>query len=833
MSTKINETYYGAENTFVDLGRTYVKRSPYNIGDLFTNGNYTGGALDKTAAPWGIGKSSASSDFEYIAQKGATWTIEKLTRKKGNTPLFLYINSGLALGARSNSDLVGTDNTSINYEKALFKCRISPEAENDGGTLKSTLTFDSGDNVSIADTLSNFPITYLDYQHVRLYIDHVYYKPVGSNTIEKCTMNDIEADRVYVDYIVYFDCYLSYDSATGTTPDTTSVHCSIGGNEVDIAETFKNVYYSDNNKFVRPWRYIERFGYWYISTNWYNNDDFRYTTTDSINYKSAWETMGNNDFVYASPVNCGWSHLSDIQQDFNGLKYHWNSGLTVYNANPWEINEIKTGDAFASGTYRSFAYLEVDEIPEGMSKNEAYFNAVLHECAFLGFPIVLNHISVYHSFGDNDVYLPVFDEHLITTGDFKSGAESLLLTCAQWGDIFGSSMPEYDPEYDPDPKPDTDDDIGYLNNFPTSTHIYSNNYNVYLLDSTEYNAFIRDVNSLYLTDPDGYEQFQLDFKGTNPNDYIIGVYGYPFMPCVLEENQPSINIELGAVLLPNAQGCRILPSNVRNVKSLGVIDLTGGGDYFKPFGDFRDFEPYTSIDLYVPLCGCVNLDPAQVIGHTLYIYLWYDIMTGNATAAIYRDNLTLIKTISGQVGATLPLTAARMGDYQNAVKTTEMALRQNELKAATSAATVAIGIGAAMLAPETGGLSLAAGAAAITGASGLMSSAMQHSQLEYDLKHKQPQLTTVSSANGSVAQNISTMYAVCYVKQCKMLSTYNAETYAHTIGHACVINTTIGDEVTESKNSYIVCGNTDLSGIPATAAEINAIQSLLTGGVYV
>ena len=220
MSTKINTEYYGAENAFVDLARTYVKRSPYNIGNLFTNGNYTGGALDMSAAPWGIGKSSASSDFQYIAQKGATWTIEKLTRKKGNTPLFIYVNSSSYTGALSNADFVGLDVSSDNYEKALYKCRISPDAEDDGGTLKSTLSIDSGDNVNIANALSNFPITYLNYQHVRLYINHVYYKPVNSPTIEKCTMNDIEANRVDVDYIVYFDCYLSYDSATADTPKT-------------------------------------------------------------------------------------------------------------------------------------------------------------------------------------------------------------------------------------------------------------------------------------------------------------------------------------------------------------------------------------------------------------------------------------------------------------------------------------------------------------------------------------------------------------------------------------------------------------------------------------
>ena len=304
------------------------------------------------------------------------------------------------------------------------------------------------------------------------------------------------------------------------------------------------------------------------------------------------------------------------------------------------------------------------------------------------------------------------------------------------------------------------------------------------------------------------------------------------MPAGLIPNQTPEAIQIGAVTLPNAEGYRIAPSYIYNYRSMGEIDLTGAGDY-KPFGDFRDFEPYTTIELYVPLCGNIKLDPASVVGHTIQIDVRFDIMSGNASACIYRDNQTLIATIAGQLAASLPLSSGRMGDYQNAIKSAENALKQNELKTTTAAAAVAIGVGAALLAPETGGLSLAAYGAAVTGMSSLMSLSNQKNQIEYEITHKQPSIAVCSAANGAVAQNISSMFAVCYVKQCKMLSSYNAENYAHTIGHATIKNTTIGAEVTEDKNSLIVCGSVDLSGIPATASEINAIQSILTGGIYV
>lgn len=56
------------------------------------------------------------------------------------------------------------------------------------------------------------------------------------------------------------------------------------------------------------------------------------------------------------------------------------------------------------------------------------------------------------SIGDTHVFLPVFDEHTITTGEYVSGPESLALPNATWGDIFGDTMPVYDPNYIP-PEP--------------------------------------------------------------------------------------------------------------------------------------------------------------------------------------------------------------------------------------------------------------------------------------------------------------------------------------------------------------------------------------------
>lgn len=827
MATKINTDYYGAENTFVEVNSSpYVKRSASTVGELKTGGIYTGGSFDFSASPWGVGESSISSDFSQTISKSDTFDFHECINKRKNTPLWLYYNTSAIGGGDDISGLEGSSVSSTNWSILIYKNRIDPDTEIVNNRAESSLAIDNGNVVDVPDSVLQYPVTMLNYQHVRLVIDNIWVKPVDSNDIQRVSFSDIVNNNVDVDKIIRI--------TTETHDNTHNLYLkpSIGGSELDIPEIYKTCYYGDKDKYVRPWRYINSVGYWYYDIN-YLSTYFVYNNSDNLQYTSSYETLTNDDIISPLTAFNYWGHLSPKQQVFGDVSYHWEYGISTYAENQFNINPIRNGDAYQSGVYRAYCYMDIDDIGKYETKNAAFAAAILHEFAFMGLPIVTTTSNRSKAIGDNDVYLPVFDDHMITTGDYVNGSASLDLPNATWNDIFGTDMPDYDPDYDPDAPPSPDDDYGYLDNKPITNRVYSSNNRVYALTAAQYSQFINDVNSLYLDNPDtGYASFQLDFKGTNPSDYIVGTYGYTFLPAGIIPNQQPEAIQIGAVTLPNAKGYKIAPSYIYNYRSLGEIDLTGAGDY-KPFGDFRDFEPYTHIELYIPLCGNIELDPVAVVGHTIQIDIIFDIMTGNATACVYRDNKTLIATVAGQLAASLPLTSGRMGDYQNAVKSAENALKQNELKTTTAAASVAIGVGAALLAPETGGLSLAAYGAAMTGGASLMSLSNQKNQIEYEIKHKQPSISVCSSANGAVAQNISSMYAVCYVKQCKLLSSYNAATYAHTVGHACVINTTISAETTDDSNSLIVCSNADLSGIPATAAEINAIQSLLTGGVYV
>lgn len=449
------------------------------------------------------------------------------------------------------------------------------------------------------------------------------------------------------------------------------------------------------------------------------------------------------------------------------------------------------------------------------------YDRIKTELAYLGLPFVLleSHVGSKQP-GDQGYYFPVFDANRTTTGDYKDGADALSLDNASWEWIY--DLPVLPDEGDEPVTPDvpiTTGDTGNRNNRQTNFTHYTYPNSVYALTETQFLSFVNDVNGLYLNQSDD-TQLKIDFKGSNPNDYIIGAYGVPFNVFYTDPGHTAQAIKIGPVTLPNAKGLEVDTVN-SFVRDCGSVTIGG-------YGNFLDFEPYTQIELYLPMCGTVKLDPAQVVGRSINVVYYYDILTLSCTACVFRDDDMLITTASGDIGAKLPLTAARMGDYQYSIHTLENAMTQNSVNAALGIAT-----GIMSFPGEGSGAGTQMQAATnITG--NLITSAIKADQLAYEFTHKQPQIGVCSSPSGAVAQWIAQLRPWLFIKRCEMLSSYNAAVYSHTVGNACCKNGHLG-----SFSGYTIAAAADLSGVTtkggtyaATEEEKNAIRKALTTGIY-
>lgn len=251
----------------------------------------------------------------------------------------------------------------------------------------------------------------------------------------------------------------------------------------------------------------------------------------------------------------------------------------------------------------------------------------------------------------------------------------IITTKAVWEDIFtGSGMPwSYDEDIVKSPddgaltKPDeaglpdnpTDDTPGSGDNtsdnvvYPTPQYVPNATvYDRYFLTPNQ----IPDVKTFLFS-----ETFIDNIKRlwTNPAEYVISLCCYPFDVAATGLTTTETVLSIGGV------------SSSVNASALidkGVPYFYGGSVYVDAYyGSYLDYEPYTSIDIYIPYIGVRPLNVSQVVGHRLTIGYYIDLNTQQITALIGLDgnagNLGQVVTqFVGSIGVQTPLSGTSAQD---------------------------------------------------------------------------------------------------------------------------------------------------------------------------
>ena len=845
MATKVNRDYWSG--TIYNMSGF---PNPDDVGyldgsliELINNDKWdiaNNDEFDLSVCPWGLPECSISS------MATPCWTKDNDNRlhinfdvsKRKNMPVFFNRYSG-----RSTTDSYDTSRSRIDNKQRV----VGNTEKASGSNIKYTTTIDT-DTAGLAQIQSNTkPIVSLNYQSIKLFLGSLYY----FDTTKTDNFSNI-VSRVY-----RLDDFRNFKNTDGTGNKYRIIRmdcglCSKSDNTVrirphmcgktNIPEYLQTQYYNDNTTdYIDLSRNPLNLGQsntvvgYGVYGNVYFSGDSRYG-----NNIPTLKTVKSTDFGCSSASTCI-SNVSPKRQVFSDVSYHWEMHAYYYTTGTsgtgtrferkegFELN-INNGNSYYMNQVIT---LEIDE-----SIYDNYYDsaaaALLHEMAFLGVPFVEASADIGENLNSNKVYIPVFDtEHMMTTGEYKRGDQASDLPNFSWGDVFDTSVPAYDPEYIP-PEPEHDEhDRGDLYN-RGARRFFWNSLKVHLLSVANYDQFIQKLNSLNMTDPDN-ETWQLQFKGLNPSDYIVGAYASFVKP----PKGTSTTIMLGPVDMEQSE------YTYKETDSNAGFFTFGTRTINPEFNDFRDFAPYTMIELYLPLCGTIELDTAYFMGASVKVDYYYDIYTMSCTACIYRikDNQELLyKTVNGTIGAQIPMLSANMGAYQNQIKSIENALKQNELKLMTSTTALAAGV---IAAPMTSGASLiAAGTAAFSGAAGLANSMQKQSELEYQIEHLQPSISVTGAADPQTNICTGQLMPKLIIKRAEMLSTYNQAEYAKTIGHACCINDILGyieGDSESPRSGLVVCSSVDTSGISQnigedtyispTADEVNMIKQALSSGV--
>lgn len=78
------------------------------------------------------------------------------------------------------------------------------------------------------------------------------------------------------------------------------------------------------------------------------------------------------------------------------------------------------------------------------------------------------------------------------------------------------------------------------------------------------------------------------------------------------------------------------------------------------YNDFRDYAPYTKIEVCIPFVSWVQL-PSHCMGHDINISMTYDIITGSCTVYVILDDNTIVAQACGCIAYDIPFTADAVG----------------------------------------------------------------------------------------------------------------------------------------------------------------------------
>ena len=250
-----------------------------------------------------------------------------------------------------------------------------------------------------------------------------------------------------------------------------------------------------------------------------------------------------------------------------------------------------------------------------------------------------------------------------------------------------------------------------------------------------------------------------------------------------------------------------ISSNVESAtisKQYITIDC-GEVDVPRIWGNFLDFEPYTTISIYLPFISTVDLTANEIVGKKLQLKYNIDVLTGACVAqlrAIDEKRENVILNVSGNCGVQIPWNSA---NYNQLV---------------SNAITAVAGLGATVL---SGGLAPVIASGSIANAVGELA------QIGVDTADN---VFSGASPRFSRGGSFNTNNGVLCDKIPHLLITRPIQSFAQNYNKYNGYPSNITEKIGNLKG-FTKIDKINLTGISATAEEIEQITTLLKSGIII
>ncbi|MEE1302445.1 MAG: hypothetical protein UHD64_06645 [Bacteroidales bacterium] len=785
---KIKIANYNTVGTPITTMRSQINGSPQATGDFIVNNNWdvtTSDGIDKTICQFGIGGQSGLSNQEY-------W--------------YTYYNDTnvTTMLISDNKDIINVAfGLKNNYRPHVFTNRLylSPTVPYDNGyayeqgTIQQTWGMHGTFSVDASSTYGYLPFSgYADAGLItQIPIKNLKISPViiaYNSNYEPKTFESISgylAERQTYNKLCCIKIKFRY--ARSTINDFNG-EISINPFFVDDFIGLNGLWGGNND----PYEWSDSKMHWFYRNS--DLDGFIVAGRPPYGYDDNYNRIPWYDIYYSTT----WSHDSAI----GGIVYQTPDFKFVLDDNNCFTCDVSN--------------MSDDDITKGIRKQLASF-------------------GLFFVDGINDINLPLDDEKTflgiledgVAYGKYSNGSKNREQDQWNW-DTMEENI--YDPSNPPKTDPNTYENTSGFNPAINAPDGFNKRYVLSELDiRTLREDFFRALESK--PEDIDYINFTMsEFLTNNPIDCIVSLKWFPF---TVPSHGQEVNINLGNYQT-NVQAPVYTGSGVE-VYSLGscvIYPYAGSGEPC-----FLDYAPYTKMELIIPYCGTVELDPSIYMNHTLSVNFIVDIYTGACTAYIMCDGL-VSDSVSGVCCVDLPISGIDNATLEGQIYNASLNLKSSKIGEAVSVVSGGLSFGTSLLGVKGSGAKMAKGVVgtvdALTGAIGSVAQSSESLAMnQYQIEHINIPFRTVGSQTGlgNAKQEQFCRLLIYRPKFINGLTNikqwYNSnegKLYGHTVGYSCIKTDTIS-----SFHGFTMFSNADLSGINATDTEKSAILTALQSGV--
>ena len=634
-----------------------------------------------------------------------------------------------------------------------------------------------------------YPTTSNSYTGIHTVFNNEFYTP-GTNFVSKCLTcwSPEQSIKSSIGYLKPYGAMPIYDFLYNEFMGVVSVECAkinSDGETIDIQTTWFSDYFNNVNniKTTHPYLLSMRFAFKYKkqicrcstmglcmgnATGEWDKSKLNENYGDVL----VQNTIGTPIYASSGVVNSDIFQIIGMiseQSEEPATNFNLYYGHAVGNCNASNIRYIKRDDLVTKWVYST-------------SNPESFVHKVypLYEISKEKAIEIINSYGIIwseNSTTDIDsqyTHFPSFVNGIATTGS-TTGIDNKTNPGYNWKNPWNESG--YNPDRERDNNKYTDT-IDLVTPTLTTTGIFNRTFT---LTSTDVNQL---SNYLWNADDSVFKQIVdgLLLMGGNPIDGIIDLRLYPFNVVTKSQNSGIEDIVIGRTNT-SIKGVKITNYNA-------VLDL-GRCTFYPYFGNFLDYEPFTTASLYIPYVGIVPISTADFMGQTISCKMVVDITTGSCTAIVFANKIPIIYK-NGNIGVEIPMTGTNSAEYASRIMG---GLTSGVTDVALGAASKSVG-------------------QVVSGVGSIVDSALSVNNTMYN-----------TAGSSSPACGLWQPQNCYFIIQRPVPIV--PENYGHTVGYACNYQAKISD-----CSGYTQTYNVDVSSINAPESEKNAIAGILNNGFY-